>query len=165
MGEGVDSGGEALGDVVVSEVFAHDGGVFALDEGVVVGLAGAGLGELADMQLVEQRRDPLVDVLGAIVGVESLDWKGIRLEVRFEHGEEKAFGDGLDAADVLVLCDRVDGVDVIHPLDAIEVALVNGVDAQEAGLPVGPGLAALANGDRGRPGLEEMLKVPFLQEC
>ena len=53
MGEGVDPGGEALGDVVVSEVFAHDGGVFALDEGVVVGLAGAGLGELADMQLVE----------------------------------------------------------------------------------------------------------------
>ena len=108
---------------------AHDGGVFALDEGVVVGLAGAGLGELADMQLVEQRRDPLVDVLGAIVGVESLDWKGIRLEARFEHGEEKAFGDGLDAADVLVVCDLVDGVDVIHPLDAIEVALVNGVDA------------------------------------
>ena len=55
--------------------------------------------------------------------------KGIRLEVRFEHGEEKAFGDGLDAADVLVLCDLVDGVDVIHPLDTIEVALVNGVDA------------------------------------
>ena len=51
------------------------------------------------------------------------------LEVRFEHGEEKAFGDGLDAADVLVLCDLVDGVDVIHPLDTIEVALVNGVDA------------------------------------
>ena len=51
--EGVDPGGEALGDVVVSEVFAHDGGVFALDEGAVVGLAGAGLGELADMQLVE----------------------------------------------------------------------------------------------------------------
>ena len=50
---------------LAAEVPAHHAGVLALDEGVVVGAPGARLGELADVQLVQQRGDAVVDVLGA----------------------------------------------------------------------------------------------------
>ena len=56
QGEAVDLGGEAPRDVVVAEPAAHDMRVPALDEGVVVGAAGAGLGEAPDMQLGEAAR-------------------------------------------------------------------------------------------------------------
>lgn len=39
--EGVDERGIALRDVGIAEVFAHRGGVLALDQGVIVGSAGA----------------------------------------------------------------------------------------------------------------------------
>lgn len=55
---------EAPGYVDVAEPAAHDVGVLALHQGVVVGVAGAGLGELG-MQLGEQPGDLAVDVLGA----------------------------------------------------------------------------------------------------
>lgn len=71
-GERVDLGGEALGDVVVAEVLARHVGVLALDQGVVVAAPGARLGEL-DVELGEQVGHPMVDVLRAVVGVESPD--------------------------------------------------------------------------------------------
>ena len=40
---------------------------------LVVGMAGAGLGEPLDAQLVEELGDAVVDVLAAVVGVEAED--------------------------------------------------------------------------------------------
>jgi hypothetical protein len=60
-GEVVDLGGVTAWDVAVAEVLADDRAVFAFDQGVVVGLAGAGLGEFLDLEFVEQRGDAMVD--------------------------------------------------------------------------------------------------------
>ena len=73
----------------------------------------------------------------------------------FEHGDQEALGDGFDGADVLILGDFIDGVDVIDAFGAIAVALVDGIDAQEAGLAVRLRLSALADGDRNRSRLGE----------
>ena len=50
----VDALGVAAGDVAVAEVLADDRAVLALDEGVVVGVSGSGLGELVDVEGFEQ---------------------------------------------------------------------------------------------------------------
>ena len=81
----VDRCGEAVGDVAVAEVLAHDRAVFTFHQGIVVGLSGAGLGELTDMELVEQPGDLAVDVFWAIVGVEGQDGEGEALEEGFEY--------------------------------------------------------------------------------
>ena len=71
--EVVDLGDEGVGDVDVAEPLAHDAAVLGLDEGVVVAVAGPGLREGADVELVEQVGDLAVDVLASVVGVEGLD--------------------------------------------------------------------------------------------
>ena len=148
-------GREALGDVVVAEVVADDGAVLALHQGVVVALASPRLGELADVQFVEQRGDLMVDVLRAVVGMKAHNLKRIGVDEGFEHRNEEALGDRLHGADVLVLGDLVHGVDVVHPFRPIEVALVDGVHAHESRLPVGAGLAALCDGHGSGSGLGE----------
>ena len=55
------------------EPLAHDTSVLGFDEGVVVGVAEPGLGEGADMELVEELGDPVVDVLRSIGCVEGLE--------------------------------------------------------------------------------------------
>ena len=135
LGEVVDLCGEAAGDLAVAEVFAHDGGVFTFHQGIVVGVSGTGLGELTDMELVEQPGDLAVDVLRAVVGVEGQDGEGEALEEGFEYRQQEAFGDALDRADELELGDRIDEVDVVEPLDAVQIPLMDRIDPQEAGLP------------------------------
>ena len=122
---------------------------------LVVGAPGSRLGELADMEFVEQVGDLVVDVFGTVVGVKALDDKGIGGDQGFEHGDQEAFGNGFDGADVLILGDFIDGVDVIDAFGAIAVALVDGIDAEEAGLAVQLRLSAFADGCRGRPCLGE----------
>jgi len=78
-----------LGIWAIAEVLAHDAAVLALDQGIVVGLARARLGELADLQLVEQGGDAMVDVLRAVVGVKAEDGEGKVAEQLFEHGSRK----------------------------------------------------------------------------
>ena len=128
----------APGDVDVAEPAAHDVGVLALDEGVVVGVPGAGLGELG-VQLGEQAGDLAVDVLGAVVRVEAHDRKGEQVEQPREHGQQEALRDPRHGADELVLGDLVHRVDQVHALAAVEVALVHRVDAREPGTPLGAG--------------------------
>ena len=70
--EPVDLGGEALRDMVVAEDLADDSGVFRFGEGVVVAVSGARLGQV-DAEFLEELRDPAIDVLGAVVGMESED--------------------------------------------------------------------------------------------
>ena len=53
MGEMVDLLGVATADVGIAEMLAHHGAVFALDQGIVIGAPGVGLGELLDVQLAD----------------------------------------------------------------------------------------------------------------
>ena len=76
----------------------------------------ARLGELADMAFVGQAGGAVVGVLRAVVGMKALNRERIHLDEGFEHQDEEALGDGLHGADVLVLGDLVDGVDVVHAL-------------------------------------------------
>ena len=90
--------------------------------------------------------------------MEAHDGEGEEVEEPLEHGQQEAFGDRRRGADELVLGDRrpqavgVHRVDQVEALAAVEVALVDGVDAQEAGPALGPGAAALGDGHLHRPG-------------
>ena len=151
--ETVDVGGEALRDVVVTEPPAHDAGVLALDEGVVVGGAGAGLGEPLDAELFEQFGDAVVDVLAAVVRVEAEDAERERQQQAFEQRQKEALRDAGHGADELVLGDLVHQVDEVEALDAVAVPLVDGVHAHVSRPALGlRGLAqADGHGHRLRP--------------
>lgn len=97
----------------------------------------------------------MVDVLGAVVGMESLDDDGEGVDEVFEPGQQEQLRQEVDGADELKLGDPVDQVDGVEPLGTVEIAPVDGIDPQEAGLAVGAGLAALADLDRTGPGLGE----------
>ena len=86
------------------------------------------------MQLVEQRRHPVVDVHGAVVGVEAEDDERQRDEHLVEHRQQERLGDRGHRADVLELGDLVDQVDVVDALLAVAVSLVHRVHPDEAGL-------------------------------
>ena len=155
LGEAVDVGSEAPRDMVVAEPSAHHVGVLALDQRVVVRAPGAGLGEPLDAQLVEQSGDAVVDVLAAVVGVEAEDGERERQQQALEQRQQEALGDADDGADELVLGDLVDQVDQVQALDPVAVALVDGVDAHEAGPAFGPRRLPQAN----RRGRRARLKV------
>lgn len=95
----------------------------------------------------------MVDVLGTVVGVEGADGEGEGADELFQDGEQEVLTDTFDCGDELELGDLVDGVDEVHPFDPVRVALVDAVDAQIAGLAVGTGFAAFADGDLHRTGL------------
>lgn len=56
--------------------------------------------------------------------------------------DEIAFRDSLHTDYGLHLGDFIDGIDVIQPLDAVLVALMYGIDAQEAGSAIGSGYSS-----------------------
>ena len=89
------------------------------------------------------------------VGVEALDAEGEGRQEVLEDGREEVLGDADDGADVLELGDPVDDVERVQALLAVEVALVDGVDADEAGAALGVGPAADADGDLDGAGLVE----------
>ena len=68
--------------------------------------------------------------------MEADDHEREQAEQSFEQRHQEAFGDRRDGADELVLRDLVHHVDQIHALGAVAVALVDGVDSQEAGQAV-----------------------------
>ena len=140
LGEVVDLTREATRNVGIAEVLAHDGAVLGLDQRVVVGSARSRLGELLDVELVEQLDDAVVDVLRAVVGVEAQGAEGKALEQRFEHRNQERLRDALDRADALELGDLIDQIEVIQGLDAVQIALVDSIDADEAGTTLGAGL-------------------------
>ena len=148
-GEGVDEPGAPGRDVFVAGVRSHHMGVPALDKPVVVAVAGAGPGELR-VQLREHRRDPVVDVPGAVVRVEALDNKGKQREQVPEHRDHVVLRDRGHRAHELVLGDRVHGVDDVHALHPVQVPLVHGVHAQVSRLPLRIRCPALT--DRARRG-------------
>ena len=117
----------------VAEVLADDRAVLGLDEGVVVAAAGAGLGELVDVEGLQQVGDLAVDELGTVVGVEPADDEGERPKQAFEDGAEAGRLDTFDRTDELELGDLVDEVEVVEALDVVEVALVDGIHPHVAG--------------------------------
>ena len=130
--------GKALGDVAVADEFANHRGVLGLDQRVVVAMPWTRLGEL-DAELFQEPGDLAIDILRAVVGMESEEDEGERSQEGFQGRDEKALGDSFDGDDDLHLGDFVDDVDVIEPFDAVPIALVNGVDAQETGATLGIG--------------------------
>ena len=143
------SGAKQLRDVVVAEPLADDVGVLALDQRVVVGAAGAGLGEALDAQLLEQRGDAVVDVLAAVVGVEAEDREREGQQQALEQRHQEALGDADHGADELELGDLVDQVDQVDALDAVAVALVDRVDPDVARHPLRLGRLAQADAHAG----------------
>ena len=76
-------------------------------------MAGAGLGQF-DQQLVEQSDHVLIDVLGAVVGMERQNDKGELLEEGLQHWNQVPLADFLhreDDFDLGHLIDRIDMVD------------------------------------------------------
>ena len=137
-----------LGDVDIAQLLPNDRPIFAFHSGIVVAMAGAGLGQF-DQQLVEQSDHVLIDVLGAVVGMERQNDKGKLLEEVFQHRNQVPFAAFLHRTDDFELghlIDRIDMGDTLHP---IQIALVDRIDAQIPRLAIGLGLPAFAEaGDR-----------------
>lgn len=85
------------------------------------------------------------------------DAKREGVEERFDDGQQIGLGDLLAGGDQFPLGDAVDGVDVIDALDAIPVALMHAVDADETRTPIRYRRPAYADGNACRSGLGEDL--------
>jgi len=143
--EGIEAFGVALRDMGMAERFADDRTVFALDQGIVIAFPGTAFGEL-DVQFGEQVPGPVVDVLTAVVGMEADDVEGKLGQHVLDEREQECLGDGLNRPHDLPLGHTVHRIDVIQPLGPVEVALMDGIDADEAGPLAGVGRAAEADG-------------------
>uniref|UniRef100_E6PKS1 Uncharacterized protein n=1 Tax=mine drainage metagenome TaxID=410659 RepID=E6PKS1_9ZZZZ len=88
----------------------------------------------------------MVDVLTAVVSVEARDLEGKLLQHLLDDGQHVGLGDRLHRGHDLPLGDAVDGVDVIQTLDAVEVALMHTVDANEPWAPIGCRCPAYSDG-------------------
>ena len=75
----------------------------------------------------------MVDVLAGVVGVEAHDLERELIKHLLDHGQHAGLGEGVIRGDHLPLSHAVDRVDVVRPPDAVVVALVDAVDADEAG--------------------------------
>ncbi len=72
--KGVNQTGTVLRDMRVAQVFAHHESVLELRQGVIVGLSGAGLGEL-DEQFIQQLCHLVVDVFRTVARMKAKDDK------------------------------------------------------------------------------------------
>ncbi len=97
-------------------------------------------------RLVPWARLEAAIALAAVVGVKAKDLEGELFEHLLDDGQQMRLGDCLRRGHNLPLGDAVHRVDVVQALDAVEVALVDAVDAHEAGAPIGCRRTAHANG-------------------
>ena len=128
--EGVEAPGVALRNVRVAKHLAHHRAVLGLGQAVVVASARARAREL-HAQLLQHCGHAVVDVLAAVVGMKAQDLERKLRQHLLDDGQQMVLGDGLHAGHHLPLGDAVNGVDVIQPLDAVPVALMDAVDANE----------------------------------
>ncbi len=142
---------QRLRDVAAPQPPAYDVAVLGLDQRVVVRAPGPRLRELFDVQLVQHLRDPVVDVLRPVVGMEGQDAEGERADELLEHGDHELLGDPPNRRKLLVLRHFVDHVDHVGPLLAVAVAAVHGVDPHEARAALRPGPAPLPDRRRRAP--------------
>ena len=80
-----------------------------------------------------------VDELRAVIAMEAEDGKRELPDQIFEDRDEEVFGDFFDRADDLELGDLIDGIDVINPFIAVQIALMHRIYAGLPGLPLGAG--------------------------
>src|SRR6476620_4638719 len=79
--------------------------------------------------------------------MEAWDAKGELGQHRPQHRFQKGFTDAGNRRYDLPLRDLIDGIDVVHALAALLVALMDGIDAQEPRLSLRIGSAPFADGD------------------
>ena len=127
--ERLDEACNALRDVAVAQVLAHNAPILRLSLGVIVAVPGARFGVLFDEHLVESLRDVAVDVLRAIVGMKSLDDEGEAVLERFQHRDEECLANSLAGGDPVVRRHAVYGIDRVDALDAVPIALMDAVHA------------------------------------
>ena len=108
-------------------------------------MPGARLGELVDMQFVQHCRHLVVDILRAVVRMETENGERQGDEHLFQNGKQTCLGYLRHRADMLELGDLVHQIDDMDAFLAVPVALVDGVDADKAGPATG--LRALAYTD------------------
>ena len=141
----------------MAEELAHDMAVLAFHQGVVVAVPGAGLGEL-DAQFLQQPGDPVVDIVRAVVGMESQDHERKGLQQVFQGRDEIHLADALDTDHDLEpghLIYRIDMIDAFFPV----YALVHGIDTDSARLTVTLRLTSFADVTVDRTGL--LHRVPL----
>lgn len=104
----------------------------------------------------------MVNVLRAVVRVETANDKREAVDEYFEIGDEEELADLRNTEDALPLSDLVDGVDVVEDPDPMEIALMYAVDAQVARFVVGPWLTPLTDSDATRTSLGERLPLSLV---
>jgi hypothetical protein len=148
-------------NVAIAHVLADDAAILAFDQSIIVGSAGAGFG-LFDEEFVEKVGDDGVDKLAPIVGVEPLEEEGEAGDGFSKSGEEEVFTDGLNTDDNFPLSNGINEVDVIDAFCLIEIPLVDGINTDMAGLPVGLRATADTDGDMDGFGAGECLGMTFI---
>ncbi len=116
-----------------------------------------------------------IDVLRAIVRVEAFDYKRKCCDQATQGRHHETLGYQLYGGHKLVLGDRINlrdsdsyrclVVDLVEALGAVQVALVNRINAQETGLAPGVGLAPLADGHCHWLGFGYRIAAPQVQDC
>ena len=142
--------GERLRDVRRSQVFPHHRTILGFRQRVVVGMPRAGRGDL-EAQRLQQQGHRVIDVLGAIIRMESQDDKRKALQQRPDDRQQLGLADLFAGRDQLERGHALHRVDVRHPVHPILIALMHTVDAARARPPIRLGRAALADGDAGGP--------------
>ena len=137
----------------MAEPLADDTGILALYEGIIVATASAGLGEVSDVQLVEQFGNVVIDIFATVIGVETEDRKGEGAQHAFKLREQEVLGNILHGTDQLEPGYRVDQIDQVQPLDAIAITLVNRINAYVPWLSHRLRCLAQADGVVGGPGM------------
>ena len=93
----------------------------------------------------------MVDVFGTVVGVKPRNSEGKLMQDGLQHRHEIQFADLAGAPHHLPLRHAVHGVDVIHPLGSLPIALMYRVDPQKSRTPLRIRFPAFPNGHRRRP--------------
>ena len=142
--EGIDTRRPALGNVGMAKQLPHHRPILTFDQGVIVGLAGAGFGAF-DQEFAEKASHAPIDVFRAMIGMNPPDGERKRGQQLFQGGNEIRFTDFLYRTHDLKLRDLIDRIDVIHPLLFVPIPLMHGIDAQKARLPGRVRFPAFAN--------------------
>ena len=116
-------------DRAEADVFAYDRAVFGFHQTVVAGVTGTRAG-LLDQQFVQEAGHRVVDELAAVVGVKAADDERELLKQVLQDRNEPPLRNLRHGSYDFPLRDFVDGVEVVHPLAAILIALMYGVPAQ-----------------------------------
>ena len=94
----------------------------------------------------------VIDELAAVVGMKAANSEWKLRQHRLQHRHQPGFADVRGRAHHLPLRDLIDGVDVVHTFDSLQIALMHRVHTQVSGPPLRLRRSPLANRHRRRPG-------------